>query len=519
MKNQKYHLFHLIKCLSSTERGYIKKISSISGDENSYMKLFDYICSSETYDEEAIKVHFKDEKFIRQLSVAKNYLLKFILKSLRQYNSEKSKNILIQEMLIDMEVLYKKNQLGLCNRKLHKLKSIIEESLLYAYYPIISEWESKIAILLPYSKDMMIKLKESHEFAGAGLHNNNLLNQLRQIALDINLATTSDAYIRATQGKNIFHSLINHPLLILPPQGKNIFALARYYHIMHKLHEYNADFKKSLVFSVKCMDLIETHKAQFEDHMVFKVIPALSNILSSCIPLNQKRLFDKYIEMLNQYALQSKDHLVQNICDRFRISLQLKFNTINGHFDKAKEFISAAESKINPQKAKANSIQSHFFEDAYYIAYAHFGNQNYKLSDHWIDNILNHKKSGIREDIQSLAQLLHLMNHVEMGNIEYVNNKLRTTYNSLKRNKKLFKFEMLLLELLKKLINRSVNDNIFELLKKYSIAFDALNEDPYEKIILLNLDIASYLKSKFTDKNFQQIAVENRLRDTVEIDL
>ena len=111
------------------------------------------------------------------------------------------------------------------------------------------------------------------------------------------------------------------------------------------------------------------------------------------------------------------------------------------------------------------------------------------------------------------------MNHVEMGNIEYVNNKLRTTYNSLKRNKKLFKFEMLLLELLKKLINRSVNDNIFELLKKYSIAFDALNEDPYEKIMLLNLDIASYLKSKFTDKTFEQIAIENRSREALEIDL
>lgn len=519
MNKQKYHLFHLIKSLSSTERGYIKKISSISGDDNSYMKLFDYICSSETYDEEAIKIHFKDEKFIRQLSVAKNYLLKFILKSLRQYNTEKSKNIYIQELLIDIEVLYKKNQLGLCHRKLQKLKSIIEGSLLYAYYPIVSEWASKLAILLPLSKDMMIKLKESHEFAGEGLQNNKLLNQLRQIALDINLATSNDAYIRASHGKNIFNSFINHPLLILPPQGKNIFALARYYHIMHKLHEYNADFKKSLTFSIKCMDLIEMHVERFEDHMVFKVIPALSNILSSCIPLNQKRLFDKYIEIMNKYALQSKDHLVQNICNRFSISLQLKFNTINGHFDKAKEFVSAAENEIKPDNAKINSISSHFFEDAYYIAYAHFGNQNYKLSDHWIDIILNHKRTGIREDIQSLAQLLHLMNHVEMDNIEYVNNKLRTTYNSLKRNKKLFKFEMLLLELLKKLINRTVNDNIFELLEKYSLKFETLKEDPYEKIMLLNLDIASYLKSKFTDRTFQQIAVENRSSVDIAIEL
>ncbi len=72
-QNQKLYLFQLIKSLSITEKGYVKKYRAKNRTNPSYLQLFAAIDKQENYDEDQIKNIFKDESFIKQLSVAKNY--------------------------------------------------------------------------------------------------------------------------------------------------------------------------------------------------------------------------------------------------------------------------------------------------------------------------------------------------------------------------------------------------------------------------------------------------------------
>src|SRR5688500_17153020 len=97
-------LLQLIKSLDQTEKRYFKIFATMhvkGSDDNKYVKLFDAIDKQNEYNEEQIREQFKDEKFLIQLHVAKNYLYNIILKSLRLYHSEKSKLNELMDLLRD----------------------------------------------------------------------------------------------------------------------------------------------------------------------------------------------------------------------------------------------------------------------------------------------------------------------------------------------------------------------------------------------------------------------------------
>src|SRR6187402_1741343 len=82
-------LFTLIKSLNKTEKGYLKKNSSfhiINKERNNYIKIFDAIDAQDVYDESKLLKKFKNERFINQIAVAKNYLYDIILESLESYH-------------------------------------------------------------------------------------------------------------------------------------------------------------------------------------------------------------------------------------------------------------------------------------------------------------------------------------------------------------------------------------------------------------------------------------------------
>ena len=66
-------LFELIKSLSKSEKRYFKVFTSVHKESNNYVKLFNAIHDQNEYDEDALIEQFKNEDFIRQFSVAKNY--------------------------------------------------------------------------------------------------------------------------------------------------------------------------------------------------------------------------------------------------------------------------------------------------------------------------------------------------------------------------------------------------------------------------------------------------------------
>ena len=110
MKKPSDNLFQLIKSLTISEKGYFIKFASrhVIGEENKYLMLFDFINKQNSYDEDALKERFKNEKFVKQLTTAKNYLTNMILRSLENYHCSDSVDSRISNLINQYRILFQK---------------------------------------------------------------------------------------------------------------------------------------------------------------------------------------------------------------------------------------------------------------------------------------------------------------------------------------------------------------------------------------------------------------------------
>jgi hypothetical protein len=111
MKTPSEDLWKLIHSLNISEKGYFVKFAKRHSPEkeNNYIRLFDAISNqSEKYDENDLKSKFKNEKFIKQLTSAKNYLYNMILKSLVSYNDDKSTESVLSGLKEQYTILFQK---------------------------------------------------------------------------------------------------------------------------------------------------------------------------------------------------------------------------------------------------------------------------------------------------------------------------------------------------------------------------------------------------------------------------
>ena len=130
MKNPSDNLFQLIKSLTISEKGYFIKFASqhVIGDKNKYLKLFEFINKQTVYDENIIKQNFKNEKFIKQLTSAKNYLMNMILRSLENYHRTDSVDTRITILINQYKILFKKTLFNQADSTLKRAKKLALDS-------------------------------------------------------------------------------------------------------------------------------------------------------------------------------------------------------------------------------------------------------------------------------------------------------------------------------------------------------------------------------------------------------
>jgi hypothetical protein len=103
-------LFELINSMSKSEKRYFKLFASrhTIGEENNYIRIFDFIDSQESFDDEEIHHHFKGEAFLNKFSITKNRLYDQIMKSLDSFHSGASIDAQIYKLLHGAQILYNK---------------------------------------------------------------------------------------------------------------------------------------------------------------------------------------------------------------------------------------------------------------------------------------------------------------------------------------------------------------------------------------------------------------------------
>jgi hypothetical protein len=118
---------------------------------------------------------------------------------------------------------------------------------------------------------------------------------------------------------------------------------------------------------------------------------------------------------------------------------------------------------------------------------------------------MNDPNRYAREDVLSFTHILNLIVHLELGNNDLLEYIIRTTYNFLKKRKKLYRVETLFMNLLKELLNYNTFSDIREACKKFKFHLLRIIPDNFEKSAFIYFDFESWAESKITGKKFREI--------------
>jgi exonuclease VII small subunit len=243
-------LFTLIKSLNKTEKGHVKKHSNfhVINDRNNYIKIFDAINAQEVYNEDKLLKKFKNERFIKQFAVAKNYLYDIILESLEAYNQNFASKL--RSLLSKAEILAGKGFFKQAIKTLKKAKKhaiALEE---FTYVLEIKLLEQSIDHLEHNGKNLKASVNvwtDGIKSITAQIENLERYEQLKD-QLYLQYIEKGSSYT-ASEIKN-FGWILENPLLKNKDQVLSFRAKILFHEIHALYYEYMGDFKKSYTYSL-----------------------------------------------------------------------------------------------------------------------------------------------------------------------------------------------------------------------------------------------------------------------------
>jgi hypothetical protein len=496
------YLHQLIKSLSAPEKGYIKKnaMLHVIGLQNKYIKIFDAIDKQKEYDEKEIIRKFKGEPTHNNFAVAKNYLFKFILKSLESYhNNVKSE---LRSSLNQIEILYNKNIPALAKKMLIKAKSVALEHELYEFMEELIDWEI-ILLVEEATPENYLNLVNKHfeelydtiEKKKIIIGYKHLYQKLRAKALYTGLARNDEDVL---QFQKIADEEMNHDKNLLNTFNAQYYRnlmLSNFLFTINEQGQANKILSKNVELLDKNVHMLELKPFTYIGLLRNKAVNELSLMMYTELfaTLERMDLFVKKYGHLNRnYEL-----LTEN--------LKLFVYLPTGQFKKALTIAENVE-KIYTQLPHTKSLKKEKQLHHYALAYVYIGLGEYKLANQNINQLLHNTDLDFRSDLFCFAHILSLIIYFEMDNQDMLEKRIRSTYRILLKRNKLYSFEQKIISFFKKSQNET--SKLILLTKDFIELKDSIEEitaSNVEKNALNLFDLISWLESKIEQKSFMEI--------------
>lgn len=149
MEHTKDALHALIHALSPVEQRYVELHASQLKEAARYMELFEAMVKMPVYDEQALMQNLSGASFLRQLSIAKNYLRRLILDAMAQFHADDSPDERIGRVLREVKFLCDKDLYDQASELLNRAAEIARKYERTVKMLDIHAWQRTIAELNP----------------------------------------------------------------------------------------------------------------------------------------------------------------------------------------------------------------------------------------------------------------------------------------------------------------------------------------------------------------------------------
>jgi len=167
----------------------------------------------------------------------------------------------------------------------------------------------------------------------------------------------------------------------------------------------------------------------------------------------------------------------------------------SGQHQKGYNMLSEMKTKVIEYNASPNSKRTMaLFTFASFIC---FTTKNFNAALWWLNSILNNTRKDLFDQELSFARILHLMIHYELGNELLLESAVKSTYRFLYKRDKLYKFEKLVLDFIRKSFRINSQKKLKEEAHLLKLSVIALYKDDKEKRIAELFMLDKWLEKKF----------------------
>jgi hypothetical protein len=499
------NLFKLIKSLNKSEKGYFKKYANfhVRNEQNNYTKIFDAIDNLNEYDEKKVLKKFKNEKFVNQFAVAKNYLYEMILESLEAYH--KNSTTEIRSILNRIEILVDK---GLYSQAKKLLKKVKEMAIIYeklTYIPEINLMEQSI-YRMQYNvgdlRDNSDNLIEEIEGCAMKIKNmaeyESLKNRLYVQRIEMGV-------LRNENEMKSYDWLLKSPLLKNDKQALSINAKILYYELFASYYSYTEDSKKCYEFSSKLIKLIEENTQVIETNVNFPTHFLYRHSIQ-CYNIGKYHEALEYISKMEVLKVKSDVQKLNILLKAHNTKLNVYFKM--GNMKKCLQLIPEIEILLERNKDSDKLLKEIIY---WQVTSLLMISEQYKMALKWLVKANIAEDSNIRQDLECIGRIMEIILHYELGKSDIMEYRLKSTYRFLASKQKMYHLERIILNSIRKLINVNSKAESIQFFKQLKASLEPIVKDPLESKFLVYFDIMSWLESKIENKKFEEV-VKSKLK-------
>ncbi len=499
-------LFRLIKSLSGPEKRYFKVFSNSGGRRDSkYLRLFDAIDEQETFDEAALKeaVYCGEPIQSRKYSELKAYLYDLILKSLQAYDEKNDMELRLKGMLQSVRVLYRRGLLDDCRAMLDKAR---RTALRYEAFNVLMEvhdWEKQIAYArtdIGFLDQELARIDAEEKQVLGQLHN---LTDYRNIFLQLLVSLRKDNTLRQPAGRERLDAHIDRDVLKSPDRAQSHTARVLFHRIFSLYHYATGNLNGFYETGRELIALMES-QPHFLEEDVSEYISALNNFIRSCGELRKFDEVEAYLAKLRRVTPRTRDDELKIHRQYYQLMFSLCIE--QGNFEEGRRALQAH------LKERKRFDPSYFENYSFYIAYFYiaFGAGEYEDALAYLNHALSFSRSVERQDLQTIARILNLIVHYELGNTVLLESLLRSTYRFLKKRNALHDIERRILNFIREALEARSTTERRAVFRSHKQSIAELKSDPLaRKILLRQFDILAWLDSKIQGKTFAEVVQEN----------
>jgi len=500
-------LFQLIRSLTKNEKGYFKKFISrhTAAENNDYVKLFDAIEKQDEYDEEKLKKAFSKTQIAKHLPVWKNYVYHAILKSLRSYNYASSIDSQIQDRLKDAETLFRKSLYSDCAEVLLKAKELAEKYEKHLLLLEIYFYQFKLGVmrLKDGAAFRRIAIKD-HEEQLTILENYKNLLEYRQLVGKLGYFAKSE-YSEDLKKNDYFTEVLNSPLLSENAKPLSYKAQTTFYSILGRIYNvFLKDAARAYEYNSRNVAFMESDPDILKQEVV-SYAAALNNLGINLIELKKHAEFNRTMEKLNALPADFPNLKIRILETTLMLKLLYYIKTV-----KIREGIAYIEDTAGEMEKYRSRLNKDFLLAIYdSISILYFLDEQFGKSLQWVNKILN-SRIELRNDVISFSQVLYLLIHYELKNMDHLEYVYERAFRFIKKHKGLNGFEWPVLQFMKKVPYISEKGELKNELLRLKTETAKFRNSINDKHIFECFDVSVWAQSKLEGKKMTVLLQNSR---------